>query len=46
MWKEKVSVTWIPELNGQEKHFLNLNICKLRHSNIRNVGMESRQFTI
>lgn len=23
-----------------------LNICKLRHSNIRDVGMESRQFTI
>ena len=23
-WKEKVSVTWIPELNGLERHFLNL----------------------
>lgn len=23
-WKEKASVTWIPELNGLEKHFLNL----------------------
>ena len=24
VWKEKVSVTWIPELNGLERHFLNL----------------------
>lgn len=24
VWKEKVSVTWIPGLSGLERHFLNL----------------------